>query len=117
MERNKQINKTKNRWIIIMVLVILFVVLGNTCLATTKDKTPTLVNKLNSILKKIKEYMVKLAGPAAAVSIATGVMIRKLSFGDEEKMIIGKRVIINAIFCYFIILLLDLIIKFIEALV
>lgn len=79
--------------------------------------TPTLVNKLNSILKKIKEYMVKLSGPAAALAIATGVMIRKLSFGDEEKMVIGKRVIVNAIFCYFIILLVDLIVKFIEALV
>ena len=61
--------------------------------------------------------MIKLAGPAAALAIATGVMIRKLSFGDEEKMIVGKKVIINAIFCYFLILLVDLIVKFIEALV
>lgn len=99
-----------------VVLVITVVIAGvfSTVYGAT---TPTLVNKLNSILKKIKEYMVKLAGPAAALAIATGVMIRKLSFGDEEKMVIGKRVIINAIFCYFIILLVDLIVKFIEALV
>ena len=54
---------------------------------------------------------------ADTIRIATGVMIRKLSFGDEEKMVVGKRVIINAIFCYFLILLVDLLVKFIEALV
>ena len=109
--------KIKIRKIVLITLVLLVVsnmILSSVYAATG---TPTLVNKLNTILKKIKEYMVKLAGPAAALSIATGVMIRKLSFGDEEKMIIGKRVIINAIFCYFIILLVDLIVKFIEALV
>jgi len=97
----------------VLLATIIFVIFSSVYGATT----PTLVNKLNSILKKIKEYMIKLAGPAAALAIATGVMIRKLSFGDEEKMVIGKRVIINAIFCYFIILLVDLIVKFIEALV
>lgn len=80
-------------------------------------KTPTLVTKLNSALKNILTYLEKLATPAAGVAIATGVMIRKLSFGDEEKMVIGKRVIINAIVGYLIIQLIDLIIKFIEAIV
>lgn len=101
--------------VMIVAMVVVFTCfITNVFAATT---TPTLVNKLNTILKKIKEYMVKLAGPAAALAIATGVMIRKLSFGDEEKMIVGKKVIINAIFCYFLILLVDLIVKFIEALV
>ena len=103
------------RKIIIIILVSLIVF--NFCSSVFAATTPTLVNKLNTILKKIKTYMVKIAGPACALAIATGVMIRKLSFGDEEKMIVGKRVIINAIFCYFIILLVDLIVKFIEALV
>ena len=80
-------------------------------------KTPTLVTKLNSALKNILTYLEKLATPAAGVAIATGVMIRQLSFGDEEKMVIGKRVIINAIVGYLIIQLIDLIIKFIEAIV
>ncbi len=100
---------------VLMLFVIFFCFFSNVFGATSN--TPTLVNKLNTILKKIKEYMIKLAGPAAALAIATGVMIRKLSFGDEEKMIVGKKVIINAIFCYFLILLVDLIVKFIEALV
>ena len=59
-------------------------------------------------------YLVKLSTPAAGVAIATGALIRKFSFGDEEKMRIGKRIIVNAIICYGIILSLNLIIKFIE---
>ena len=43
--------------------------------------------------------------------------MKKFSFGDEEKMIIGKRVIINAVVGYLIIQLIDLIIKFIEGIV
>lgn len=101
----------------IIAIVLVFLVMFNFCSSIFAATTPTLVNKLNTILKRIKEYMIKIAGPACALAIATGVMIRKLSFGDEEKMIVGKRVIINAIFCYFIILLVDLIVKFIEALV
>ncbi len=76
---------------------------------------PTLVTKLNSALKKIQNYLVKLATPAAGVAIASGVLIRKLSFGSEEKMIIGKKIIVNAILGYAIIISIDLIIKFIDS--
>lgn len=77
--------------------------------------TPTLVNKLNSALKNIQSYLVKIAAPAAGVAIATGVLMRKLSFGDEEKMVKGKKVIVNAIVCYGIIISIDLIIKFVDS--
>jgi len=97
---------------VIMIIMLLF--------STTfvfAATTPTLVTKLNSALKKILDYLEKLSTPAAGVAIATGVMIRKLSFGDEEKMVIGKRVIINSIVGYLIIQLIDLILKFIEGIV
>lgn len=106
--------KIKNKSIIcfsaLLFVIILFGV-NNIYGATT---TPTLVNKLNSALKNIQEYLVKLSTPAAGVAIAAGALIRKFSFGDEEKMRIGKKVIVNAIFCYGIILSLNLIIKFVE---
>lgn len=105
--------KYRKLYIVLIIIVCLFV-LSNSVFAAT---TPTLINKLNTALKKILEYIEKLATPAAGVAIATGVMIRKLSFGDEEKMVIGKRTIINAIVGYFIIQLIDLIIKFIEGIV
>lgn len=77
---------------------------------------PTLVNKLNTVFKKLESYLVKLATPIAGVAIGVGVMMRKLSFGDEEKMIKGKKTIINAIMGYAIIISINLIIKFIDAL-
>lgn len=78
---------------------------------------PTLVTKLNTAFKKIQGYLVKLATPIAGIAIAAGVLMRKLSFGDEEKMIKGKKVIVNAIVGYAIILSIDLIIKFVDALI
>jgi len=104
----------KNKKVVAIVLLVVFLCSTSCAFAAT---TPTLVTKLNSALKKILEYLEKLSTPAAGVAIATGVLIRKLSFGDEEKMVIGKRVIINAIVGYLIIQLIDLIIKFIEGIV
>lgn len=102
---------------IIMLIIMLNLIIFSTSYIFAAAKTPTLVTKLNTALKNILTYLKKLATPAAGVAIATGVMIRKLSFGDEEKMVIGKRVIVNAIVGYLIIQLIDLIIKFIEAIV
>lgn len=104
----------KNKKIVAVFFLVLMVFSTSCVFAAT---TPTLVTKLNTALKKILDYLEKLSTPAAGVAIATGVMIRKFSFGDEEKMVIGKRVIINAIVGYLIIQLIDLIIKFIEGIV
>ena len=106
--------KKIDKRIIVTTVLVVIVFSTNFVFGAT---TPTLVTKLNTALKKILEYLEKLSTPAAGVAIATGVMIRKLSFGDEEKMVIGKRVIINAIVGYLIIQLIDLIIKFIEGIV
>ena len=107
-------NKVVKISILILYIILIFF---STSHVFAASKTPTLVTKLNTALKNILVYLKKLATPAAGVGIATGVMIRKLSFGDEQKMIIGKRVIVNAIVGYLIIQLIDLIIKFIEAIV
>ena len=104
----------KNKKILAVIMLVVLIFSTSYVFAAT---TPTLVTKLNTALKKILEYLEKLSTPAAGVAIATGVLIRKLSFGDEEKMVIGKRVIINAIVGYLIIQLIDLIIKFIEGIV
>jgi hypothetical protein len=100
------------RYLKILTIICIFITISSAIYGATTD--PTLVTKLNSAFKKIQGYLVKLAVPAAGVAIATGVMIRKLSFGDEEKMAIGKKVIINAIICYGIIISIDLIIKFVD---
>ena len=104
----------KNKFKIFSILTFLFIVIivANGVYAASD---PTLVTKLNSALKKIQGYLVKIATPAAGVAIASGVLIRKLSFGNEEKMVIGKKIIINAILGYAIIISIDLIIKFVDS--
>lgn len=104
--------KEKNKLITYcLLLMFLFIIFSGNVYAKTD---PTLVNKLNTALKELQSYLVKLSTPAAGVAIAAGALIRKFSFGDEEKMRIGKKVIINAIGCYGIVLSINLIIKFIE---
>ncbi|CDC79600.1 MAG: hypothetical protein KBI16_01110 [Clostridia bacterium] len=107
--------KKSYKKIIIICLIVCCIFFVCSTVYCASAKTPTLVNKLNSALKSIQSYLVKLAAPAAGVAIATGVLMRKLSFGDEEKMSKGKKVIINAIVCYGIIISIDIIIKFVES--
>lgn len=88
-----------------------------TCSVYAASSTPSLVTKINSAFTKIQGYLEKIATPIAGVCIISGILIRKLSFGDEHRMIIGKKMIINSIVGYASIRLIDLIIKFIEAVV
>lgn len=88
-----------------------------TCRVYAASATPSLVTKINSAFTKIQGYLEKIATPIAGVCIISGVLVRKLSFGDEQRMIVGKKIIINSIVGYASIRLIDLIIKFIEAIV
>ena len=83
--------------------------------AATSD--PKLVTTINKALTNIKNWIVKIATPAAAVSVCTGALIRKFSFGDEERIATGKKLIKNALFSYCFILSIDLILKAIDSLI
>lgn len=112
---NKHLKKDSLRKFILCGSMIFSIILFTNYVYCAAD--PTLVTKINSALKKIQGYLVKFATPAAGVAIASGVLMRKFSFGNEEKMNIGKKVIINAIIGYAIVLSIDLIIKFVDALI
>lgn len=78
---------------------------------------PKLVNKLVSAFESIKSYIIAIATPIAAVAIGSGFLMQKFSFGDEERIRSGKKLIRTSIISYAFILLLDLIINLIQSLI
>ena len=79
--------------------------------------TPKLVTKLNSAFEDIEGWIIKISTPAAAVAVCTGALMRKFSFGDDEKIRIGKKLISGSLFSYAFILAVDLILSAIQSLI
>ena len=76
--------------------------------------TPKVVTKIQKALESISGWIVKVAAPAAAVAIGTGLLMKKFSFGDEERIMAGKKLIRNAIFSYAFVLIIDLVLDAIK---
>ena len=76
------------------------------------DKSPILVNKFKRAFEKIQEYLILIATPAAGVAICTGLLMRKFSFGDEERVRTAKKLIRGTIIAYELILSTKLILNF-----
>jgi len=77
------------------------------------DKSPVLVNKFKRAFEKIQEYLILIATPAAGVAICTGLLMRKFSFGDEERVRTAKKLIRGTIIAYALIISTKLILNFI----
>ena len=84
---------------------------------TAFGATPKLVNKLNSAFEDIEEWIIKISTPAAAVAVCSGALMRKFSFGDEEKIRTGKKLITGSLFSYAFILAIDLVLSAIQSLI
>ena len=78
---------------------------------------PKLVTKLTKAFEKIEDWIITLSTPAAAVAVGTGVFMKKFSFGDEEKIRTGKKLIKGSLFSYGFILAIDLILSAIKSLI
>ena len=78
---------------------------------------PKLVSKINSAFEDIEGWILKLATPAAAVAVGTGVFMKKFSFGDEDRIRTGKKIIKGSLFSYAFILAIDLILSTIKSLI
>ena len=83
------------------------------CLAAT----PKLVNTITKAFEDIEDWLLKIATPAAAVAVGTGIFMRKFSFGDEERIRMGKKIIRGSLFSYAFILAIDLILSAIKSLI
>ena len=77
---------------------------------------PKLVTTLNSAFEKIEKYIIKISTPAAAVSVGTGILMKKFSFGDEEKIRTANKLIRGTLFSYGFILCIDLILSLFQTL-
>ena len=106
--------KKRNLFIIICLLSILF-------LFSFSDSTyaadPKLITKIKNAFETISDWMVKIATPAAAVAVGTGLLMKKFSFGDEERIRTGKRLIRGSLFSYAFILATDLVLAAIKSLI
>ena len=78
---------------------------------------PKLITTILEAFDSIKGYLMAMATPVAAVAIASGFLMQKFSFGDEERIRSGKKLIRTSIVSYAFILTLDLVISLIQNLV
>ncbi len=101
----------KKRTYLILTFTIIFIFAFSTI---SFGAYPQLVTKLNGAFNKIKSWLVSLSTPAAAVAVATGIFMKKFSFGDDERMRTGKKLIRTALFSYVLILVLDLVLSTIQ---
>ena len=107
-------SKDKISIIILLVLLIyLFFSMNNFAFCAT----PKIVNKLNDAFEDVEQWILKLSTPAAAVSLGVGFLMKKFSFGDEEKIRMGKKIIKGSLFSYAFILAIDLILSAIRSLI
>ena len=105
----------KNKLKIIYIAIIFFIILLNCNSVFAAD--PKLVTTINKAFQNIESWILKLATPAAAVAVGTGVFMKKFSFGDEERIRTGKKIVRSSLFSYAFILAIDLILSAIESLV
>ena len=108
--------KRKFNILFTFIFIIYFIfIFSNSCFAAWGD--PEIVNKLNSAFESIRDWLIKLATPAAAVAVITGAFIKKFSFGDEEKIRTGKKLIKTSLFSYGFVLAINLILSAIKSLI
>ncbi len=114
--KNKKFNMPDIRlFYIIYTFIISFLFI--TCFPTSVTAAdPKLVTTLNSAFEKIEDYILKISTPAAAVAVGTGVLMKKFSFGDEEKIRTANKLIKGTLFSYGFILCIDLILSMLKTL-
>ena len=107
--------KQKKFFIVFFILffLLLFFIFSSNCYAADNK----LMNTLKKAFEQIEDWFIKLATPAAAVAVGTGIFMQKFSFGDEERIRTGKKIVKGSLFSYGFILALDLILSTIQSLI
>jgi len=104
----------KSKVFFIFILVFFFFLVF-TSFALAAD--PKLITTIKKAFESIESWILKISTPAAAVAVGTGIFMKKFSFGDEERIRTGKKLIRGSLFSYAFILAIDLILSAIKSLV
>ena len=107
----------KRRFFIIAILLLTIIFIPCFSCISFAWGDPEIVSKINSAFESIESLILKISTPAAAVAGGSGVFMKKFSFGDEEKIRTGKKVIKGSLFSYAFILAIDLILSAIKSLI
>ncbi|MDR0978410.1 MAG: pilin [Lachnospiraceae bacterium] len=103
----------KKLYVFLYIFLIIFLLFPTISEATY----PKLVTTIKGAFDEIEKWILYISTPAAAVAVGTGIFMKKFSFGDEEKIRTGKRIIRGSLFSYAFILVIDLILNAIKAIV
>ena len=98
--------------VMIFIFTLIFIAIFS---GQVQASTPKLVSKMENAFKDIEGWIIKLSTPAAAVAVGTGIFMKKFSFGDEERIRTGKKIIRSSLFSYAFILAIDLILAAIKS--
>ena len=97
-------------------IIILFLILLFTLSSVSFAAYPKLISTLTSAFESIETWLIRISTPAAAVAVGTGIFMKKFSFGDEERLRMGKKIIRGSLFSYAFLLSIDLILSTINLL-
>lgn len=104
----------KRKKFIFFLLIVIFIVFIS---SVSYAADPKIVTTIKKGFESVESWLLKIATPAAAVAVGTGVFMKKFSFGDEEKIRTGKRLIRGSLFSYGFILAIDLILSAIKSII
>ena len=110
--------KIKVKFYVKFILILSIILVSFTFISTSFGLgTPKLVSTMEKAFENIESWLIKLATPMAAVAVGSGLFMQKFSFGDEEKIRTGKKLVKTALFSYAFILAIDLVLSAIQSLI
>ena len=103
------------KFLYVLSIISIFIIIIST--KSFASPYPKLISTLQDAFDTIQTWLLALATPAAGISVATGAFMKKFSFGDDEKIRTGKKLIKGSLFSYAFILAVDLILSAIKSLI
>ncbi len=96
---------------LILITLLVFILLNTISYA---GANPAFIQTTSQAFEKIQKYIVRIATPISAVSLGVGLLMRKFSFGEEERIRTAKKVIRGTLVSYALILSVDLILELVK---